>query len=148
MDWLETILFFLFATLKFAVAVPFFILQEKLDFWEALLFGVSSGIFGIFLFMYLSSKFIIALAWMRNKLGLKPKKKKRVFTKKNRIIVKIKSKYGLAGIAFLSPIAISLPVGCFLGVHFYKNKRKVFIYMLGGVILWSLFFSATTLIRK
>lgn len=143
MDWLETLLFALLATFKFAVAVPFYILEERLSFWEALIFSLSSGTFGIILFMYLSTRILRIWEWIKAKTGLFQKKKeRRVFTRKNRRLVRIKSRYGLPGIAFLSPFIISLPVGCFLAVRFYKNKRKVFFYMLAGVVFWSLIYSA------
>lgn len=150
MDWIETILFALLATFKFAVAVPFYIVEEKMTFWEGLIFSLSSGIFGIFLFMYLSSKIIQAWEWFKNKTGwFKRKIPKKVFTRKSRRLVRMKSRYGLVGIALLSPFIISLPIGCFLAVRFYKNKRKVFLYMTGGVILWSLIYdtSATLFIK-
>lgn len=150
MDWIETILFALLATLKFAVAVPFYIVEEKMTFWEGLIFSLSSGIFGIFIFMYLSSKIILAWEWFKAKTGwFKRKKPKKVFSRKLRRLVRIKSRYGLIGIALLSPFILSLPVGCFLAVRFYKNKRKVFLYMTGGVIIWSLIYdtSATLFIK-
>lgn len=149
MDWIETLLFAILATLKFAVAVPFFILEEKLSFWEAITFGICSGAFGIILFMYLSSRLLNALTWARKKLGIKRKQKRKIFTRRTRWFVYIKSRYGLPGIAVLSPILLSFPVGCFLAVRFYKNKRKIFIYMLGGVILWSVIFASfASLITK
>lgn len=136
--WLETIIAALIATLKFALTVPFFIIREKLTFWESLIFGISSGTFGIILFMFLSARILNFWEWFKTKTGLlKRKKPKKVFTKRTRRWVKFRTKYGLVGIALASPFFLSLPVGCFLAVRYYKNKREIFLYMFGGVVIWS-----------
>lgn len=147
--WLETLLFLILASVKFAVAVPFFILENKLSFWEGFLFGISSGMFGIFTFMFLSSLILQFWKWFKEKLGIKRTKPKKVFSKRARMLVRIKSKYGLVGIALISPIIISIPVGVFLAMRYFKNRKKVFIYMMGGVIIWSLIYaSSASLIIK
>jgi hypothetical protein len=65
------------------------------------------------------------------------------------MMVRIKNKYGLVGIALLSPLIISLPIGVFLAMRYFKNKKKVFIYMLVGVTIWSLIYaSSASLIIK
>ncbi|MBE2246407.1 MAG: hypothetical protein IAE67_04065 [Candidatus Competibacteraceae bacterium] len=142
--WGETLLFVLLASVKFAIATPFYILENKLGFGEALLFGISSGAFGILTFMFLSTALLKAWEWLMKKLGFrKHPKPKKIFTKKNRMLVRMKNKYGLPGIALLSPIIISIPVGTFLAVRYFRNKKKVFAFLLGGVIFWSLIFSSS-----
>lgn len=142
--WLETIIFAIIASVKFAITVPTFILSQNppLPFWQALLFGISSGTFGIVFFMVLSKYLIRAWQWIIRVLGLdKNRKPKKVFSKKSRRLVRIKSKYGLVGIALLNPVILSIPIGTFIAVRFYKNKKKVFLYLFGGVVLWSLIFA-------
>ncbi|MBI2721545.1 MAG: hypothetical protein HYX39_05170 [Bacteroidetes bacterium] len=58
-----------------------------------------------------------------------------IFTKRNRKIIRIKQKFGLAGIAFLTPL-LSMPIGAFVAEKFYKDKRKVIIYLSISVIFW------------
>lgn len=142
MDWLETLIFAILATIKFAVAVPFFILEEKLSFWEGLIFSLASGTFGIILFMFISRWVLQGWKWLKNALGIRTRKRRK-FNRRVRRMVRLKSRYGLIGIALLSPILISIPVGCFLAVRYYKNTRKVFLYMEAGVILWSLIFATS-----
>lgn len=147
--WLETILFLILASVKFAVALPFFIIENKLSFWEGLLFGISSGVFGIITFMFLSTVILRFWKWLKEQLGIKPTQTKKIFTKRTRMLVRIKSKYGLFGIALFSPIIISIPLGVFLAMRYFKNRKKIFIYMTGGVIIWSLIFaSSASLIIK
>lgn len=141
-DIVELILLALTASVKFAVFVPLTIVSQKLGFWEALIFAVSSGGFGIVLFVYLSRSIISAWQWIKAKTGLnKNKKPKRKFSRKSRLIVKLKSRYGLWGIAFLSPLLISIPVGCFIASRYYKNRKRVLLVMFAGVVFWSLVFA-------
>ncbi len=142
--WLETIIFAIIASVKFAITVPTFILSQNppLPFWQALLFGVSSGTFGIIFFMLVSKYLIKAWSWVMRFFGLdRNKKPKKIFSKKTRRLVRIKSKYGLVGIALLNPIVISIPIGTFIAVRFYKNRKKVFLYLFAGVVFWSVVFA-------
>ena len=141
--WVETIIAVLIASFKFAITVPVFIIREELSFGESLLFGISSGTFGIIVFMFLSSGILNFWNWFKRKTGLfKRKKPRRKFSKKSRRWVKIKSRYGLVGIAFLTPFLLSIPVGCFIATRYYKNKKKVFLYMFLSVVFWSLIFAS------
>lgn len=142
-DWLETIIYALIASFKFAITVPVFVIKEEYSFGESILFGVSSGTFGIIVFMFLSSGILKFWDWFKRKTGwFKRKKKRRVFSKKSRRWVKVKSKFGLFGIAALTPIILSIPIGCFIAMRYYKNKKKVFLYLFLAVVAWSLIFAS------
>lgn len=141
--WLETIAAALLATFKFAITVPFFIIKEGLGFWESLLFGIASGTFGIIVFMFLSTGILKIWNWIKIKTGLfKRKKPRKKFSKRSRRAVKIKNKYGLFGIAALTPIVISIPIGVFIAMRYYKNKKKVFLYMFLSVVFWSVIYAS------
>lgn len=141
--WLEFIIALLVATFKFAVTVPFFILSEKLSFWESVGFGILSGTFGIFIFMYLSSGILRFWNWFKRKTGLfKRKKPKKIFSKKTRRWVKMRNRFGLVGIAILTPILLSIPIGCFIAMRYYKNKKKIFLYLFISVVIWSFIYAA------
>jgi len=141
-DWLETIIAALLASFKFAITVPFFVIKQEYTFSESMIFGVSSGTFGIIAFMFLSSGLLQAWNWFKRKTGLfKRKKPRKVFSKKSRRWVKVKTKFGLFGIAALTPILLSIPIGCFIAMRYYKNKKKVFLYLFLAVVAWSLIFA-------
>lgn len=72
-------------------------------------------------------------------LFFKKKKQKKVFTKKNRRFVKIWNKYGVAGIAFFTPILLTPIGGTILANAFGGKKSEIIKYML----LWSAFWSVT-----
>lgn len=67
----------------------------------------------------------------------KDKPDRRIFTAKNRWIVKIKRKWGLYGIAFLTPPLLSIPIGTTIAASIYKDKRKVFFFLLASILFWS-----------
>jgi hypothetical protein len=148
--WLETIIAAIIASFKFAITVPIFIIKEDLSFWESVLFGISSGTFGVVVFMYLSSGLLSVWNWFKRKTGLfKRKKPRKVFSKKSRRFVKIKNRYGLFGIAALTPILLSIPIGCFIAMRYYKNKKKIFLYLFLSVVVWSFIFASfgSTILR-
>jgi len=65
-------------------------------------------------------------------------KKPLVFTKKNRFLVKIRKNGGLPLVAFLSPVVISLTVGCLLAITFIHNRPKIVTYMIVSIFIWGL----------
>ena len=65
-------------------------------------------------------------------------KKPLVFTKKNRFLVKIRKNGGLPLVAFLSPVVISLTVGCLLAITFIHNRPKIVTYMIISIFIWGI----------
>jgi hypothetical protein len=61
----------------------------------------------------------------------------KIFTKKNRFLVKIRKNGGLPLVAFLSPVIISLTVGCLLAITFVKDKKQIVAYMIISIFIWS-----------
>ena len=101
-------------------------------YFEVVLYTMIGGSLGVGFFLLLASTFSQALhRWF-------PKKKNRkIFTRRNRFIVKIKKNFGLAGIAFLTPWFLSIPLGTFISYGIYKSRRKVFLYQSASIVFWS-----------
>jgi hypothetical protein len=76
--------------------------------------------------------------WLRSKLSnrLSSRKKKR-FTKANRRTVIIWKKFGLAGVAGLTPVLFTPIIGTIVAVSFGAPKKKILLYMLLSAIFWS-----------
>ncbi len=73
------------------------------------------------------------------------KKKKKVFSPKSRRFVEIWNKYGIKGIAFLTPILLSPPGGTFIAIAFGGKKSDIIKWMWVS----SAFFSVVlTLVMK
>lgn len=67
-----------------------------------------------------------------------PKKKKKVFTPKKRRFVRVWKKYGVMGIAFLTPILLSPPGGTLMANAFGGNKSEIIKWMWIFGAFWSL----------
>ena len=56
-------------------------------------------------------------------------------------MVRIKQKYGLIGIALTTPFLLSIPVGVFLVVRYYRASRVKFLYLIASNVLWSVIYT-------
>jgi hypothetical protein len=132
-EFLELLFVLLTASVKFAVAVTYMLARNsEYDYFDILIRLIVGGFIGV-LFFYYFSNFINRFL---SKL-FKKKKKKNIFSKKVRRFISIKNKYGLIGISLLTPIIISIPVGCFIASRFFQKKKITIFVMLFGVIFWS-----------
>lgn len=90
--------------------------------------GMMTAIYAITFF----GKSIRALA-----LKMRGKKKRRIFTKKNRRNVRIWQKYGVPGIAILTPILLMPVGGAVLANAFGGNKKEIIKWMWLSCIGWT-----------
>lgn len=122
---------FFFAKLGMPTAVVFF----KYNFWKVMIVGWAGGVTGSIIFTYLSAGI---LKWRHNFRVKRGKiHHKKIFTRFNRGIIKIKKRFGLAGIAFITPL-IGTPVGAFLAERFFKDKKKIILYLSISFLFWVL----------
>jgi hypothetical protein len=97
--------------------------------------NIIGGIIGVVLFTYLGS---FIQEYFVQKF---PKRFGRKFTRSNRFLVSIKQKFGLGGIAALTPIFLSIPVGVLFALALTHDKKKILLSMLVSVFFWaSVFF--------
>lgn len=129
---------------------PLAIIEFRFGVAETLIWTNLGGILGIYFFAYLSQMILdfwhahIAGKWFSKKRRdpeYRKLRKKAVFTRRNRRIVAIKSKYGLPGIALATPILLSIPVGVFIVVRYFNRKKYKFIYLVAGNFIWSLIYT-------
>lgn len=140
---IQVILTILSSSVKFAMTFPLVVLQFNFSLAETVLWTNIGGALGVFFFAYLSDKLI---QWWQRRFGKKKaasreSRKKPVFTKKNRRIITIKQRYGLIGIAFITPLLLSIPVGTFLMVRYYHKSRYKFVALLASNLLWSVLYT-------
>ncbi|MFM2285507.1 MAG: hypothetical protein RLZZ543_1004 [Bacteroidota bacterium] len=140
---IQFLLVFLLSTVKFVVGVPSAFAAFGFGFFELSAFGIAAGITGVSIFMFFSDWLFKMWDTFRQRfLPKKAPKPHKIFSRKSRSYVKIIRKYGLPGIAFITPTIISIPVGTLLARRLYPNRKKVFLYLSISVILWSLTLSA------
>ncbi|MDX2188719.1 MAG: hypothetical protein SFY32_02540 [Bacteroidota bacterium] len=65
-------------------------------------------------------------------------KKPNLFTKKSRRMVSLWQRFGMQGVAFLTPIIFSPIIGTMVATSFGVSKRKIFVYMLISSIFWAI----------
>lgn len=80
-------------------------------------------------------------AGVRSKLFNRRKKKRRLFTSRNRRIVLIWRRYGLSGVAFLTPLIFSPILGTIVATSFGEPWKRIFVYMLVSAVFWGVIFS-------
>lgn len=143
---LQIILTILFSSFKFAATFPLVTIQFQFGFAETILWTNVGGIAGIYFFAFLSGKLI---DWWNRIFGKSSRKTanenqhpKKIFTKRNRRIVRIKQRYGLIGIAITTPLLLSIPVGVFLVVRYYRSSKIKFLYLIASNLIWSVIYTA------
>lgn len=57
-------------------------------------------------------------------------KRKKVFTRANKLIVWIKRKFGIYGVSLLAPLFLSIPLGSIVCAKFYGQKKRTFPLMM------------------
>lgn len=145
----------LIASIKYFWAAPY---AYVLDFsvWQTFFTIEAGGLVG-FVFYYSLSKFIFHEVdiygprlycclpqWVQQaverwhssrqkKKALRPK-----FTRRNKLIIRLRKRWGMWGIVVLSPVLLSLPVGAILGSKYYVNERGFIPAMLLSIIIWGM----------
>jgi hypothetical protein len=136
-EYLKILSVFVTCALAFGkIGLPTAVVVFKFNFVKVITVSCLGGITGNILFTYLSAGIIRAVHNYRAKRNLIHQKK--IFTKFNRRIIRIKQRFGLTGIAFITPVILSTPVGAFLAERFFKHKRRVIIYLSISVVFWAL----------
>lgn len=134
---------------KFLTA-PVTALNIGFSFLQTLLITTVGGMLGVAFFVFLSEGLIKLTERVKAKLrGNKPAPKAKVFSRKNRLIVRIVREYGLLGLAVVTPTILSIPVGTFLATrYFHHDRRRIFKYLFASVIFWSVVISSGVLVAS
>ncbi|HEY3390713.1 MAG TPA: hypothetical protein VGK38_14140 [Prolixibacteraceae bacterium] len=156
MDYILKLLsVFLIASIKYFWATPYSF-GMKLNEWESIFFIEAGGILG-FLFFYYFFGFLfkeLKLLWpvvyrftpvifkVRFEMWLKRRNLRRVnakkFTKRNKLIVRMRHRYGIWGLVILTPVILSIPLGALLGNKYFRHDHHFIPYMLLSIVLWGI----------
>lgn len=144
---LQILLVVILSGTKFLTA-PITSLNIGFGYLETLLITTIGGVIGVVFFYYLSAAIMVLIQTITSKFQKKQKQpnKKRVFTLRNKLIVKVKREYGLIGLAAITPIFLSIPLGTFLAARFFNDQKKVLTYLSASVIVWSVIVSSVVII--
>jgi len=79
--------------------------------------------------------------WIREKITSRFSKKRNKFSQRNRRFVTIWKKYGLIGVAALTPLILTPIGGTLLAVSSGSPKEKIIFYMFISASVWSVVWS-------
>lgn len=152
---LKLISVFLVASIKYFWATPYSF-GLRLNEWETIFFIEAGGILG-FLFFYYFFGFLfkeLKLIWpkvyhftpvlfkVRFEMWLNSHRANRInarkFTKRNKMIVRMRKRYGMWWLVILSPIILSIPVGALLGNKYFRHNYHFIPYMLLSIFIWGI----------
>lgn len=66
---------------------------------------------------------------------------RKLFSPKNRKIVRFYRRFGLPGMALLTPVIFSPVVGTLLAISFGEDRKKVMFWMAGSAYFWAFLLS-------
>ena len=94
------------------------------------------GILGVILFTFLGE---VIRTWLKKRrMRRKKDEQKPLKIRKARRILRLWHKYGLIGIAILTPPMISPPFGVIIAVAFRESRARIILYMAISVLAWAL----------
>jgi membrane protein YqaA with SNARE-associated domain len=133
----EVLLILFLSVAKFVFTPSYCILRGYSEFATVLL-STSGGILGSIIF-YFSGSGIFNFIERNSR-----KKPKKIFSSKNRMLVKGIKKYGLIGLAIITPAFPSIPIGSFLASRFFKEPLKVLPLFALSIFTWSIVLTFVT----
>ena len=135
----DLLMVILLSSLKMGLGgIPFSYLL-KFNLLKSVFATTLGGCAGSFVFVHASEWLLKRAAKLRKKKITSGHKKN--FTVKNKIIVRVKMKYGLLGIATITPLFLSYPVGCIIAMRYFKNKKRVISFLWASTATWSIILS-------
>jgi uncharacterized membrane protein len=136
--WYEIFSVILTSSVKF-FAGPILAKSLGFSYLNTVIVSSVGGVVGVFVFFNLGTRIVNFFPNF-----FKPiKKKKRVFTKKNKFFVNVIRNYGLFGLSIFTPVLISIPVGAFLAARFFQNQKNTALLIMSiSVLLWSVSISS------
>jgi len=140
MNWAALSSIFFVATFKFMFA-PFAGPHVGLPFYETFFAAFLGGSLSSAIFYFASDFF---MEWSHNRRVEKnnlldqqglPVPIKKKFTKTNRMVIRLKMKFGKYGICFWAPFFFSIPLGSIIVAKFYGKLNETYPLILLGMAI-------------
>jgi hypothetical protein len=110
---------------------PVYGAAAELTFFETFIFSFLGMMTTVTIFTFLGDS-------LREKMVAFFRKDKRLFTPKNRKLVSIWNKYGVVGVAFLTPLFLSPIGGAIIANSFGGSKKRILGYMAASACFWGI----------
>lgn len=132
--WLFFVIFkFIWAPVTMAAATDY-------GWWEILFITIGGGWLGIIIFFYFGR---IIMGFFNRRRKQPPK----VFTKLNRFVARVKSKYGLTGLVTIMGI-ISVPLCSLIAAAYFQENKRAVPALVISVVIWSCSLTAVVFFFK
>lgn len=132
-EYLITFLGIYFLCLFKFIAGPLLGYAAGYGLWEIVAVTVSGMMTSVVLFSFLGE-------WLKENWTLVTRKKAKKFSKKTRGIIRVWHKFGVWGIAFLTPVILTPIGGTVVLTSFGIDKKKILFTMLVSSFFWAMFF--------
>ncbi|SFQ41869.1 hypothetical protein SAMN04515668_2360 [Hymenobacter arizonensis] len=120
---------FLLSTVKF-LGGPLAGASMGLNFWVTLGLTVGGMMTSVIVFSG------IGRVWMRHRQKQRRLRREPIFTKRSRNIIKVFRKFGMGGIAFLTPILLSPIGGTVIATLLGVPRQRILLHMLWSALFW------------
>lgn len=101
-----------------------------LGFWQTLGLTVAGMMTSVFVFSG------VGRAWVRHRQQQRRLRRAPVFSKRSRNIIKVFKKFGMGGIAFLTPILLSPIGGTVIATLLGVPRQRILLHMFWSAVLW------------
>ena len=120
---------FLLSTVKF-LGGPLAGNTMGLGFWPTLGLTVAGMMTTVFLISGIGRK------WVRHKQQQRRLRREPIFSKRSRNIIKVFKRFGMGGIAFLTPLLLTPIGGTAIATLLGVPRRRIVLHMLWSAVLW------------
>ena len=83
----------------------------------------------------------VGRAWVRHRQRQRRLRRAPIFSKRSRNIIKIFRRFGMGGIAFLTPILFSPIGGTVIATQLHVPRWRILVHMLWSAALWGAAFT-------
>jgi len=126
--WFGALAAYFWSLFKFMFGVATVFLTDDLSPLLGFLITLAGSMTGVFIYVY-------AGEWLLER-WLARRKKKKTFSRTSRRIVRIKTSGGLVGVAILTPVLLSIPVGCLVAIAMEHHRMRIVRVMFFSLLGW------------
>jgi len=128
---------------------PFTAVALGFSFQKTIIVTSIGGIVGVLFFYFGGVWFFEKLAKLNWKKKSENQSEENIKKeKRNRRLLKIIDKYGMFGVAALSPVLISIPIGAVIASKYFNKNPFAIIYLIVGVLFWSVVLTGISVFLK
>lgn len=120
---------FLLSTVKF-LGGPLAGISMGLDFWPTLALTVGGMMTSVFVFSG------VGRVWMLHRQKQRRLRRAPIFSRRSRNIIKVFRKFGMGGIAFLTPVLLSPIGGTVIATLLGVPRQRILLHMLWSALFW------------